>query len=252
LKFILLLLAFSLGTLLQQASAQSFKDRQIKYPRVGVAVAEKESVIRELFKQKKFHYPPQRIFIRVFKHDSILEVWVGQTNVDTFALLKEYKICAMSGSLGPKRQQGDGQVPEGFYHINHFNPNSYFYLSLGINYPNQSDRILGVRGRLGGSIYIHGSCVTIGCVPITDEGIKELYLIAVEAKSAGQSNIPVHIFPTRLDDAGMGTLRNNFHDNQNLLDFWANLKEGFDFFERNHRLPGITVDGRGRYIVNKR
>lgn len=110
-------------------------------------------------------------------------------NKDLFRLIKDYQICSLSGELGPKRQQGDLQVPEGFYWIDRFNPASNFYLSLGINYPNQFDRILGKSGELGGDIFIHGGCVTIGCIPITDDKIKELYLIAVEAKSNGQDGV---------------------------------------------------------------
>jgi murein L,D-transpeptidase YafK len=163
--------------------------------------------------------------------------------------LKEYPFCNSSGALGPKRRQGDGQIPEGFYHIDRFNPLSNFHLSLGINYPNQADRIRGGSGDLGGDIFIHGGCVTIGCVPITDELIKEVYLIAVEAKTAGQGRIPVHIFPARMGAKGMRQLEGAASGNQELLDFWRNLKSGYDSFEQNRRLPSVTVDRQGRYVV---
>ncbi|HET9532720.1 MAG TPA: L,D-transpeptidase family protein, partial [Blastocatellia bacterium] len=153
--------------------------------------------------------------------------------MDRFQMVKQYAFCASSGGLGPKRRQGDGQIPEGFYHIDRFNPVSNFHLSLGINYPNRSDRILGGAGRMGGDIFIHGGCATIGCVPITDDGIKELYIVAVAARSYGQSAIPVHIFPTKLDSAGMKRLERKFNGEARLLDFWLNLKLGFDFFERD-------------------
>jgi murein L,D-transpeptidase YafK len=166
-------------------------------------------------------------------------------------LLKEYPVCATSGRLGPKRQQGDGQIPEGFYFINGFNPVSNFHLSLRINYPNESDRILGVRGHLGGDIFIHGDCVTIGCVPITDDGIKEVYLIAVEARSAGQTRIPVHIFPARLDDEGLGKLERDCADQPNLPEFWRNLKDGFDSFEKHHKLPRMRVTRDGKYRIDR-
>ena len=112
---------------------------------------------------------------------------------------------------GPKRREGDLQIPEGFYYIDRFNPKSNFYLSLGINYPNQSDRVLGKRGNLGGDIHSYTAAgVTIGCVPITDEYIKEVYWLAVQAKSNGHAKIPVHIFPTELDDQTMGRLKTHF------------------------------------------
>ena len=72
-----------------------------------------------------------------------------------------------------------------------------YHLSLGINYPNASDRILSDSEKPGGSIYIHGHCVSTGCIPISDEPIEELYVIAGAAKSRGQEFIPVHIFPIK-------------------------------------------------------
>lgn len=212
---------------------------------------EKEPVLRELFGQKGFPFPPREIFIRIFKQEQVLEVWVRPSSSDRLELLKEYPVCAVSGQLGPKRQQGDGQIPEGFYFINGFNPVSNFHLSLRINYPNESDRILGVRGHLGGDIFIHGDCVTIGCVPITDDGIKEVYLLAVEARSAGQRRIPVHIFPARLDDQGLRQLEKDFADQPSLLKFWRNLKEGFDSFEEFRRVPSLRVEQDGKYRMGR-
>lgn len=246
--FLFILVALVLGLSLH-SSAQSFKAQQMKYDRVRTAAAEKETAIKRLFAEKNLHYPPSRILIRVFKQEQTVELWSSDTQQGAFELLKEYKVCASSGVLGPKRAQGDSQVPEGFYHIDRFNPLSNFHLSLGVSYPNQSDRILGARGRLGGDIFIHGNCVTIGCVPITDEGIKELYLIAIEASSAGQSHIPVHIFPAKLNKKGIKRLEKEYGENKVLLDFWMNLKPGFDFFEENRRPPTVTVDRQGRYLI---
>ncbi|HEV8486119.1 MAG TPA: L,D-transpeptidase family protein [Blastocatellia bacterium] len=237
-----------LGLALQRASDQSFKAEQMKFDRVRAAIAEKEPAIKRLFAQKRLSYPPKQIFIRVFKREQAVELWVSEADPDTFELLKEYKVCASSGTVGPKREQGDDQVPEGFYRIDRFNPLSNFHLSLGVNYPNQADKMLGVKGRLGGDIFIHGNCVTIGCVPITDESIKELYVIAVEARSAGQTSIPIHIFPAKLHEKGLKRLEREF-GNPKLLEFWMSLKPGYDFFEKNRRLPIITIDRQGRYQV---
>lgn len=233
----------------ENTQAQNFKTQQSKYPRVKAAITEKESSIKTLFQKKKIAYPPARIFLRAFKREQSLELWVSRTTSGEFELLKEYPFCSSSGTLGPKRRQGDGQIPEGFYHIDRFNPMSNFHLSLGVNYPNQSDRILGGSENLGGDIFIHGNCVTIGCIPITDELIKELYLIAVEVKSAGQSNIPVHIFPAKMDSKGMAQLEREFASNAEMRQFWMNLKEGYDYFESKRRLPAITINRRGRYVI---
>ena len=244
----LVLVVLSLALLSLPVPAQSFKEQQLKHSRVAAARAGKEAVIRELFRQKGLSYPPQAIFLRVFKLEGLLEVWVGRGE-GKFALLKQYRVCASSGQLGPKRREGDGQVPEGFYAISGFNPVSNFHLSLKVNYPNQSDRILGRGPRLGGDIFIHGDCVTIGCVPLTDDKIKEVYWLAVEARSAGQQQIPVHIFPARLDETGLARLKRESGGDEALWDFWSNLKGGFDYFEKHHRPPTITVDREGKYRV---
>jgi murein L,D-transpeptidase YafK len=240
--------ALVLGLALQRASGQSFKAEQMKFDRVRSAIAEKEPAIKRLFAEKRLNYPPKQIFIRVFKREQTVELWVSGADHDTFELLKEYRVCASSGTVGPKREQGDDQVPEGFYRIDRFNPLSTFHLSLGVSYPNQADKILGVKGRLGGDIFIHGNCVTIGCVPITDGGIKELYVIAVEARSAGQTSIPIHIFPAKLNEKGLKRLEREFGDRK-LQEFWMSLKPGYDFFEKNRLLPIITIDKQGRYQI---
>ncbi|MEW6731839.1 MAG: L,D-transpeptidase family protein [Acidobacteriota bacterium] len=243
---------FGEGRVVRETSiAGGFKAEQMKFPRVRGAAAEKERLIKDLFANKGLSFPPRRIFIRIFKREQVLEVWAGAGEDNTFQLLKEYKVCANSGVLGPKRREGDLQVPEGFYHIDVFNPMSNFHLSMRVNYPNQSDRILGVKGKLGGDIYIHGNCVTIGCVPITDDGIKELYLIAVEARAAGQQNIPVHIFPAKLKSDTLSQLQREYGDNKILWDFWRNLKSGYDYFEEYHRLPNLSVDKNGKYIISQ-
>ena len=229
--------------------SRTFKEDQLRYERVRTAVKQNESNLKKLFADQGLKYPPVQIFIRVFKQEKIVELWAFSKKDDKFRKVTSYPICSSSGKLGPKRRSGDFQVPEGFYHVNRFNPASRFYLSLGINYPNASDRILGVTGKLGGDIFIHGNCVTIGCVPITDDLIKELYLAAVEAKSNGQRNIPVHIFPARLNDGGMKKLREIYSERSELISFWESLKPAYDFFENNRNIPGIQVNNKGAYEV---
>jgi murein L,D-transpeptidase YafK len=242
-SLLILLLSFWVSV----AEGQSFRATQQKAPRVKTAYAEKwEGLKAELKKQgigENFE-----MFIRVLKADKQLEVWLKGKDMKEYKLFKTYAICASSGELGPKRMQGDGQVPEGFYTIAAFNPYSSYHLSLGVSYPNASDKIIG-KGNLGGDIMIHGNCVTIGCMPLTDLYIKEVYVLAVEAKNNGQQNIPVHIFPTRLDEKGMKYLE---EANASHLDFWKNLKTGFDLFEKNKLLPKVTVDKNGKYLFSEK
>ena len=231
--------------------AESFKTEQLRFPRVRTALEQKQARLKGLFADQGVKYPPEEVFIRIFKQEKVLELWALSSKGSKFHKINTYPICSSSGKLGPKRMEGDFQVPEGFYYINRFNPASNFYLSLGINYPNASDKILGVQGKLGGDIFIHGSCVTIGCVPITDNLIKELYLAAMEARAHGQKMIPVHIFPTRLDVVGMKKLRDVYSKRPGLISFWESLKPGYDFFEKEHSIPGIQIDGEGSYKLRR-
>ncbi len=190
------------------------------------------------------------IFIRVFKNDKVLEVWAKNKEDKTYQKVRTFPICSSSGELGPKRMEGDYQVPEGFYTINHFNPFSTYYLSMGISYPNESDKKLGVKGKLGGAIYIHGKCCTIGCIPITDEYIKELYVMGVEARNNGQTNIPVHVFPFRMDGDNWDNFETKFPDLKQHIDFWKNIQPGYQYFEKNKTLPKVTVAADGKYVIS--
>jgi murein L,D-transpeptidase YafK len=142
------------------------------------------------------------------------------------------------------------QTPEGFYYIDRFNPYSSFHLSLGINYPNSADRKLSPYSNLGGDIFIHGSCCTIGCIPITDDKIKEFYLMAVEARNQGQTRVPVHIFPAKISDKMIATFKSKYSKNNTLLNFWINLKEGYDYFEMHRLLPKVSVNENGKYLFS--
>ena len=227
----------------------NFRLQQQKFDRVKTAYKEKETLVKELFSSKGMDVSSSDLFFRVFKKEAQFEVWAKKKGQDKFVLITTYPICASSGISGPKRKQGDGQVPEGFYEINYFNPSSNFYLSLGVSYPNASDRILGEKGNLGGEIFIHGNCVTIGCMPITDDKIKELYLMAVEAKNGGQQHINVHIFPCRMNETSMKSLEMQYADPK-LHSFWKNIQKGYAFFEEKKILPVVSVERSGEYSFN--
>jgi murein L,D-transpeptidase YafK len=186
------------------------------------------------------------IFIRAFKSEQELEVWVLDSV--QYRLFRTYPICTVPGVLGPKRKEGDLQVPEGLYWIEVFNPKSNYHLSLGINYPNASDRVLSDRKKPGGEIYIHGACVSVGCIPLTDALIRELYLLALDAKTAGQEQIPVHIFPCRMTAENKTNLL--VPNSPQLMSFWGNLAEAYDFFEEKKTVPKYGVEfSSGRYVI---
>lgn len=234
-----------------QATAQQehtdFKNYQYSFSRVADAGKKYTDSISRQFRKKGINYPPNDIYLRAFKSQNELELWARNNETSEYKLIKTYRICALSGKLGPKRMQGDRQVPEGYYFIEDFNPKSDYFLSMQLSYPNYSDRILG-KPDLGGDIYIHGGCVTIGCMPMTDEGIKELYTICLNAKLNGQEYIPVHIFPTRLTKNGVNYLAHEFPKNLEYQEFWSELKYGYDYFEKYHKILPVMYSPEGRYV----
>ena len=228
----------------------TFVEFQKTYPRVATAIKLKEDTLRRQFSTMGLQWPVKQMYIRSFKYDSELEVWVRNNNHEPYKLFKTYKVCALAGGMGPKRMEGDYQVPEGFYYINEFNPRSSYHLSLGINYPNASDKVLSDSIKPGGDIYIHGSCLTVGCIPIQNNQIEELYILAANAKAQGQDFIPVHIFPIRFNNKkSFEYFARATKDDQDVQKFAIKIKEVYDFFEQKKKLPLISVNNRGEYIV---
>lgn len=236
--------------LVLNAFAQSdFLTEQKRYNRVRTAINEKGKIIINKLKENNIGLSELNILILAFKSESEVEIFVKRKTENTYKKLATYKVCSKSGQLGPKRKQGDYQVPEGFYYIDRFNPASSFYLSLGINYPNQSDKIKSNARNLGGDIFIHGNCVTIGCLPITDDKIKEIYLYAINAKNNGQKRIPVYIFPYRMTEQQFEDYQKQYSSKTELIDFWTNLKLGYDKFVKEKKELNVSVNKTGDYII---
>lgn len=193
---------------------------------------------------KKGMQPSSPIFIRIFKEESELELW-KQRDDGRFYHFKTYPICNWSGALGPKLNTGDRQAPEGFYTINPglMNPNSKFYLSFNLGYPNAFDK---AHGRTGDSIMVHGKCRSAGCYAMTDALMEEIYGLARESLTAGQQTFQVHAYPFRMTDARMAAIKK---EQNKWYPFWATLKQGYDHFEQ-YRLPPNVAICEKRYVVN--
>ncbi|MBW3553700.1 MAG: hypothetical protein KY466_09320 [Gemmatimonadetes bacterium] len=230
----------------------SFAAHQLSFPRVVGARDSADDRLRAAFAEHGVDYPAAELFLRVFKHERQMEVWARSHPDAPFVRVRSYTVCSLPGQLGPKRRMGDLQVPEGFYYIDDFNPVSEFHLSLRVSYPNTADRLRRDALSLGGDIFVHGGCATVGCVPIEDRNMEELYWLAVQATDAGQRLIPIHIFPARLDPANLRWLEETFSPDPDLLDFWENLQRGYAFFEETRRVPWITVASNGEYAVPDR
>lgn len=182
------------------------------------------------------------IFVRIFKEESKLEIW-KQQGTGKYALLKTYDICKWSGVLGPKLKEGDRQAPEGFYTVTpaQMNPNSRYYLSFNIGYPNAYDRSYG---RTGTHIMVHGACSSAGCYSMSDEDAGEIFALARDAFKGGQRHFQIQAFPFRMTPENIARHR----DDPN-MDFWMNLKEGYDHFEVTRQVPTVEVCDK-RYVFN--
>lgn len=236
--FLMLMSAF-------RADKNNFEATQRNFYRVNNAYFHKEEIIND--RCRELGIPEEgfgNIFIRAFKQEQKMEIWMQKPD-GNYVLFNEYKIYSNAGKLGPKRQQGDYQVPEGFYYITDFNPQSNYYLSLGINYPNESDCKLSTSARKGGDIYIHGSVVSAGCLAM-NYNIEDVYICCVKARSHGQQKIPVQIYPFKLTPENLEAYT-QMDEYKKYKKFWSNLAEGYRMFENNCCLPDITVGADGYY-----
>ena len=181
------------------------------------------------------------VFIRIFKHENELELWLADGR--KYKRYKTYSICFKSGTLGPKLTEGDRQSPEGFYSVGYeqMNPWSDFHLAFNLGYPNEYDR---AYKRSGSGLMVHGRCSSDGCFAMTDYHMDEIYTLAHAALEGRQTQFQVHIFPFRLSEKNISS-----QPNSPWQTFWQNLKEGYDFFEKHHIPPAISV-ANGRYVIS--
>lgn len=245
-----LILLFSLFLLKSETTPTTFREKQLNFTRIREAYSSKEKLVAKTLTERGISRDSLRIYLRAFKTEKEVEVW-GKNKCDsTYTLIKKIPICEISGEIGPKRRSYDLQVPEGFYRINELNPYSKYYLSLRINYPNASDSIRGVRGHLGNLIYIHGNCESSGCIAITDEKIKELFIYCIEAYNSGQKEINITIFPIQLNDTNYSRLMKGYSKNKDKISLWTDLKKSYDLFNLKKIPPAVKYNADGTHEVN--
>lgn len=236
--------------LAQPPQQKDFLSFQKSFKKVGLAFEAKEDILRKEFAAKGLVWPAKYMYIRSFKYDSQLEVWVKSDKKEKYRLFKTYKVCALAGGLGPKRYEGDYQVPEGFYYVNEFRPNSNYHLALGVNYPNPSDRILADPVKPGGDIYVHGSCVTVGCIPLTDALIEELYVLAAVTKNEGQDFIPIHVMPVLFkNDKSREILEKQLQVQPEYKPMANIMEKVYYYFNTHKQLPTIMINAKGEYLM---
>ncbi len=181
--------------------------------------------------------PSSPVLIRTYKKEAELEIWKMKSD-GQYALLKTYPMCRWSGQLGPKKREGDMQVPEGFYTIapGQMNPNSHYYLAFNVGYPNAYDR---AYDRTGGNVMVHGVCSSAGCFSMTDEQINDIYAIARDAFRGGQREIQLQSYPFHMTAENLAKYRLDPN-----IDFWKELKNGSDHFEVTKTEPSVVVCGK--------
>jgi murein L,D-transpeptidase YafK len=247
-KYLFLVLALFL--IKPDATPTTFREQQKNYTRVREAYSSKEKLVVKTLAEHRISNDSVQIYLRAFKTEKKIEIWAKNTCDSIFTLIKEFPICEISGEIGPKRRSHDLQVPEGFYRINELNPYSKYYLSLRINYPNASDSIRGDRAHLGNLIYIHGNCESSGCIAITDEKIKELYIYCIEAYNSGQKEVDITIFPQQLTDGNYARLTKAYSKNKDKISLWADLKKSYDLFNLMKVPPTVRFLPDGTHEVN--
>ena len=207
--------------------------------RVALARKNKLAEVQKLMSDAGLKWPPRQVMLRAFKLEKVMEVWASDKKKGPLKRLANYGICSLSGGAGPKLREGDGQVPEGFYFLDFYHSSSTFFLAMRVNYPNRRDRRLR---RTGSAIMIHGNCVSIGCLAMSDERIQELWLLTSAARR--HNKVAVHIFPS----CGMTRAIKGAAKHPKLQTFWTNIKQGMDLFEKDRTLRRWRVGPGGEYL----
>jgi murein L,D-transpeptidase YafK len=187
------------------------------------------------------------VYLRAFKEEKELEVWMRAEGENDFSLFRVYGISDLAGNLGPKQREGDGQAPEGFYYVSRsgMRPDTRHHLGFDLGYPNEFDRSLG---RSGSDMLFHSGGRAAGSFALSREDMNEVYTLADAALRNGHDFFRVNIFPFRMTDARMEA---EWKRQPKWISFWTNLKEGYDFFENVKAPPDVGASA-GEYTFRIR
>jgi murein L,D-transpeptidase YafK len=183
-----------------------------------------------------------QVYLRITKEPAELTAYV-QAGDGRFARFRSWPVCSVSGALGPKMKEGDGQAPEGFYRVrpSQMNPASSYHLSFNLGYPNAFDR---ANKRTGSFLMVHGSCVSIGCFAMTDPVIEEIWTLMQAAFEGGQASVQVHVFPFPMTQDNLKA-----HSGSKHAAFWASLAPAWTQFDETGKVPRVTVSGKSYRVL---
>ncbi len=263
----------------------TWRDDQVSAPNVQMAIQQTATALRKRLDALGVGYPPSMALLRVFKDEKVLELWAGPTEEGSLALLRTYPLClehhdpfqkanqAPDGSSPRGRSAQDGSsraaprskgtdrggkedvrekrippIPEGFYTVErYFTKDFTYFLALKLDYPNAADRARAPRKRRHRDLFVRGGCAFDASVHVGIEGIMEVYLVAMEAHAAGQKEVPVHIFPTRMTPEAAERLRAAAGRDRKRAALYDQLRAGYALFEASHRPFSVAIDDRGAY-----
>lgn len=255
-KKILLLLALCLvgGTvayaLVSADKEQDWQQKQKATPIYQSIKKEREDYLKKLVNARGLKYPLQGMYIRVFKSLQEAELW-GRDNASApYTRILTFNIPNMTGGMGQKTVANDGYIPEGVYSIVGVDTAAPRGLALKLDWPNRSDKMRANNDSLAGNIYIQGSRAEAGNISIGELQIRDLYLLMIDSWKASEGNIPVHIFPFKMNAEEMKLARKTYDKQPNDILFWEMLQPIYQKFEDTRKLPIIAIDKKGRYMVN--
>lgn len=177
--FVLFFVLWKYGRSIYIPIFQKLKGRESVQSVINKIQGDASKRLKPYFLKSGFEDVPTAILLTAFKEEQVLELY--GTDNKGWRLIKQYPFTAFSGQLGPKLREGDKQIPEGIYKVDYLNPNSLYYLSLKVNYPNEDDFLrskLDDKSKIGGDIFIHGKSLSIGCIAVGDEAIEEIFWLA--------------------------------------------------------------------------
>ncbi len=223
--------------------------------RVGQARIRQQEWISARFQSLGVDYPPARLYLEGRKTEGELLLYAGNHGDTPMRLIHRFAVLGQSGGLGPKRREGDLQVPEGCYTIDRFNPKSRFHLSLGLNYPNAADLHFADPAQPGSDIFLHGGALTVGCLPLGDPGIERLYLICHDHHAASRRPIAVHLFPCAMDATQWASVLEPAlavaENPAPLRRLWRSLTSIWESFHTTQRVPNWELDSEGFYRLTE-
>jgi murein L,D-transpeptidase YafK len=218
-----------------------------------------ESQLPYLVQNKSLNYRDIDILFIAYKSELEFQVWAKKKYSNSaYTLIKSFPITNSTvAKLGPKSKFGDSLTPEGIYSVTFYSSLRWsdFYLAFRISYPNKLDHsrrsYWNIRGEPGGDINIHGCCISIGCIPLGNPVIEEIFFLTRTNQING-SNISIMIFPFKFDNkASLNKYYGYFRNKTKILEFWNSLGDCYNYFKTYHKIPEINLNQyTGYYILN--